>query len=424
MSALRIAMLLSVCLAASAAHAGGAAIVRIASSETPNPGGYPPGYPQGTLTNFGRPMVEGDTVSFRARVQLLPNTSTDGGLYRGSGGALTTLVDVYTPVPGGSGNFGSMWGESLGNGVVAFTAIEPPGKYLLATADGLSVQRALDMTDPVPGGSHPFNGFGITAVDGSDVVFVGWEQVTYRPVLCRQSGGGTSLIAAAGQPLPNDPGQVFQRIDSDNLQVEDGVVVFVHENTGAEDPIGIYRHDGVATTLIADLATPVPDGSGTFSAFQTTGGPILAFDGRRLVFQGVDASARVGLYQHRGGLLSRLVRSDAGLPPNVSAIREFLGFSVQGQVLVFAAAITPSAPLGKGTPGPFGLYALTPVGYEVLALSGQSLDGMSIGQLGVGPSSFDLGRLAFHAQDASDYTKAGIYRTVVDWMFGDGMESD
>lgn len=420
----RIALVLSGLVLGVAAHAGGPTIVRIASHETPNPGGYPPGSPQGTILGAGRPMVNGDDVTFHASVRLQPNVSTDGGIFRGNGGPLTVIADVFTSTPGGGGNLGGQWGISLGGERVAFTALTQTSHYVLVAWDGTSLLRIAADDDPAPGGSHPYNGFGMTAIDGDDLAFVAWEQVTYRPGLYLHSGGNTTLIAAGGMPLPEDPGQNFQRIDSGNLALEDGLIVFVHENSSDEEPIGIYRHSGGTTSRVVDLSTPVPGGTGNFTDLQIRGGSILALDRGRILFEGLDAAGKAGLYLAENGNLSRVLSTDANRPPGVAAIHSFRGFDLQGQVVVFAAEVTFDT-VGRqpqGESGPIILCALTPAGYEVIARSGDALDGFVLNDIRLSPYSFDSGRIAFQGHSQIDYNIGGVYRTTVDWIFGDGVE--
>ncbi|MCC6560775.1 MAG: hypothetical protein IT478_05415 [Xanthomonadales bacterium] len=420
----RIALVLFGLVLGCAAPAGGPTIVRIANHTTPNPGGYPPGYPQGTLSGFSRPMADGDQVTFRANVQLQPNTSTDGGIYRGDGGPLTVIADVFTSTPGGGGNLGAQWGISLGAERVAFTALTQASDYVLLAFDGASLLRIADDDDPAPSGSHPYNGFGMTAIDGDDIAFVAWEQVSYRPGLYLHSGGGTTLIAAGGMPLPEDPGHNFQRIDGDNLALEAGLIAFVHENSSAEEPIGIYRHSGGITSRVVDLSTPVPGGTGSFTDLQISGHPMLALDRGRILFEGVDGAGKPGLYLAENGTLSRVLSTDANRPPGVATIHSFRGFDLHGQVVVFAAEVSwaRSGEQPQGVSGPIVLCALTPAGYEFIARTGDALDGYVVQSLYLSPHSFDSGRVAFEAHSQADWNIGGVYRTTVDWIFGDGTE--
>lgn len=420
----RIALALSGLVLGFAAYAGGPTIVRIANHETPNPGGYPPGSPQGTILGPSLPMVNGDDVTFHATVRLQPNVSTDGGIFRGNGGPLTVIADVFTNTPGGAGNLGAQWGISLGGDRVAFTALTQTSNYVLLAWDGASLRRIADDDDPAPGGTHPYNGFGMTAIDGDDIAFVAWEQVSYRPGVYLHSAGTTSLVVAGGMPLPEDPNQNFQRIDSDNIGLEDGLIVFVHENSSEEEPIGIYRHSGGVTERVVDLSTPVPGGTGNFTDLQIRGGANLALDRGRILFEGLDGAGKAGLYLAENGQLRRVVSTDANRPPGVAAIHSFRGFDLQGQVVVFAAEVTFEAagrqPAGES--GPVVLCALTPAGYEILSRSGDTLEDFVLHEIRLSPYSFDSGRVAFEVHSQSDWNIGGVYRTTVDWIFGDSVE--
>jgi hypothetical protein len=142
----------------------------------------------------------------------------------------------------------AIWAENISLGErVAFTALTQTSHYVLVAWDGTSLLRIADDDDPAPGGSHPYNGFGMTAIDGDDLAFVAWEQVTYRPGLYLHSGGNTALVVAGGMPLPEEQGRISahrQRQPGARGRT-DGVQ---HENS--DEPIGIYRHSGGVTERV------------------------------------------------------------------------------------------------------------------------------------------------------------------------------
>ena len=142
------------------------------------------------------------------------------------------LVDSSSPIPGGTGNFTSLpGGPSFSGGTVAFFGIGVGNQQgIYAAQKGPPPIRFVDTSTPIPGGSGNFTGFS----------------------------------AEAG--LPTAPS-----LSGDN-------VVFYATGSGGQK--GIYvAANGPPPVKIADASTPIPNGSGNFTAFTRPGAapsPVMA----------------------------------------------------------------------------------------------------------------------------------------------------
>jgi hypothetical protein len=153
--------------AASPAAALPVTYTKIADSSTLRPGS--------TFDAFFAPAVDAGVVAFRA--WDTDDTGDIGdGIYMGSGGALTTVVDDETPLPGGDGTFHGSGDPSISAGNVAFVGNENDSAFGLAvysTLNGtLGVVADSSTLDPDDGGAIQPLGFS-PSIDGQNVAFTG-----------------------------------------------------------------------------------------------------------------------------------------------------------------------------------------------------------------------------------------------------------
>ena len=121
--------------------------------------------------------------------------------------------------------------------------------------DGADVSVIVDRTTPIPGGTGTFTSFWFLKAGPSGMVFVG---------------------------------------------------------KGSSGQVGIYRHDGTAVRVVADTATPIPGGSGTFQGFSTLPDPDVFFPrflvtNDTVVFFGTGAGGQDGIYADFRGDLRKIV---------------------------------------------------------------------------------------------------------------------
>ncbi len=165
--------------------------------------------------------------------------------------AFTTEADTTTLIPGGSGAFTGFFSDlspvdpSIGGGHVSFFAAGLGGQQgiysKLAPTDPCRVDA--DLNTAIPGGNGNFTGFaGGPFASGQNVSFLGLG-----------SGGQQGIYSRVFSPDPIVP----------------------------PDPI-----------RIADLTTPIPGGTGSFTSFS----PFACMDGSAAAFVGSGSSGQSGIY--------------------------------------------------------------------------------------------------------------------------------
>lgn len=169
------------------------------------------------------------------------------GIYSAKGAMVTTLVDSVTAVPGQAGNFTLLTHPQLDSGNAMFTGAGSSGQGIYTVIDG-AVDVVVDTSDAIPGGSGNFTVFNFGqkhALDGTDVAFIG---------------------------------------------------------SGSSGQAGVYTAVGGTLSVVADLNTPVPGGSGNFTAFGN-----VSMDGGSVAFEGIDGAGQRGVYTNLGGSLEKVI---------------------------------------------------------------------------------------------------------------------
>lgn len=332
--------------------AGGGPLSRFVDTSTSIPAG------NGNFTSYGGVRLAGSHVVFSA--------GNSSGIYAGpvGGGPLIRLVDRNTPVPGGTGNFGTVPSATLwyASGMtVAFNS--GSGIYTVPTTGG-SVTRVVDTNTPVPGGSGLFGTLGNVSVSGSFVGFRGSIGTTYDGVFtATTSGGSLAAVADINTPIPGGTG-LFARFQ---IQVVSGSkVAFIgFGQNDTQEGIFVGTVGGGPIARFADLTSPVPGGSGTFTTLYL--GPTqMAFSGTTIVFEALSNNDQLkGIYfgSTEGGVLQKAVAVgdflDGRIVSNVAINK---GGGIDGSMIAFRADFTD---------GTHAVYTFTPVTEpsEVLAIS-------------------------------------------------------
>jgi hypothetical protein len=171
------------------------------------------------------------------------------GLYSFAAGSLTTVVDFNMVMPGSGIPFGGFFGPAARAGNLAFGAFGSFNPFstqgLFTLIDG-SLATVVDMNTPIPGGSGNFAFFGNPSFDGSNVAFIGFDSTfTLHGIYVADSTGALGVIANTTTPAPGGTGHFVQFFDP---AIDNGVVVFV-----GIDEIGmsaIYRAVGGVLTRV------------------------------------------------------------------------------------------------------------------------------------------------------------------------------
>ena len=201
---------------------------RLADTTTAVPGGI------GTFNSFNSYEVFNGVVVFSAA-----GASDPRGLFSVpvTGGAMTKLIDLNTPVPGGTGtlSFDSGGGPyyRVNDGGVLFSASN--GVYLVP-AKGGAVTRISDGTTHTGGGAYnPSFGdesAGLAALTCYDSSVYGRSYLYTAPATGLTSdGNGNAInapfIAGVGSPIPDQTaGDIFQLGVGGDVRVSAGTIVF------------------------------------------------------------------------------------------------------------------------------------------------------------------------------------------------------
>lgn len=300
----------------------------------------------GNFTGFSMPAPAQQALLFVGTGSL----GTDG-VYVKSGEILKRVADTSTPVPSGSGNFKSFNGGIAFDvqGAIAFAATDSAGNlgvYASSFPAG-GVAMIANSSTPIPGGSGTFDNFSSPSVNAYGAAFFA-SRTGNPPVgvgLYLSRNGALSILANTQTPVPG-MGGTFSAFGAP--EISGTSVAFHAQGTTGSD--GIYLASGGSVSVVADLTTPVPGGSGTFQTFFLND-PSIDEKGNVAFLAGYESS-KFGIFARVNGSLRRIITSDDTL--NGKPLL-YLGISTnqlsQGTLAFYAVT----------GPGVFGIYTL-PVG--------------------------------------------------------------
>lgn len=308
----------------------------------------------------------------RGEVVFAGSSPSENGLYIFNSGMNEpqAIVNTTSPIPGGNGTFVGPFATPSYNrargglGWVVFNGMgsqSQQGVYLASTSLTLVLEKIADLNTSVsrtvqtPSGpitvSGKFVGLGLfpsveeVASGKKNVAFYGTVTYGSSPSL-REGIYLASDVASVDLTLKvlvdefvNVPGKSVGFRSFRSPTISNGIVTFwADDEAGGQ---GIYRYDTASgeLRLIADTATPVPNGVGTFTSFQefpVIDNGVIAFIGR--------SSSGEGIYLYVADVLIKLVATGDAAPNEHLAPRYFtLGFglghhSLSRNQLAFQAA--------------------------------------------------------------------------------------
>ncbi len=268
-------------------------LARVADLNTTIPNGT------GNFTGFAGfgNGLDGGRLAFRGT-----GASSQSGIYAYAGGSLTRIADTATAIPGGTGNFTAFTTGYVDGTNYAFIGSGSASQQGLYVSDGTTVTRIADKTSTVPGIGGTYAWSSQLGYDGGNLAF--WANITggtnpggivggYTP------GGGLVTLASTATAVPG-AGTNFTSFTSP-VDLDGTTIAFRGQYTGGA---GIFTTDlgGGAINLIADFATAVPGGSGSFTSLQNPNisGSTVAFIGG---FTGGDS----GIYFYDGAALQKII---------------------------------------------------------------------------------------------------------------------
>jgi len=367
--------------------------VKIVDTDTAIPGGT------GTFTHFPGPYqsTDGQGAAF------VGSGDSQTGVYVWKDGTLSVVADLGTAIPGGSGNFTTYGPASIDAGKVAFEGIGGFNQNGLYSNVGGGIVTAVDTGVAIPGGTGNFFGFSPPILEGTTIVFKGWDSVLNEGVYTGGvGGGGVAVVADENTAIPLGTGN-FTNFDLPFL--EDGAVAFRASGVSQK---GIYSTVGGSLSMVADTATAIPGGVGNFTDF---GVPPVSLDQGAVCFRGLGSSGQSGIYTNYGGSLRVVADENTTIPGDTILFSGFDDSAISGSRVAFR---------GSG-PGVSGIYLWTNGSIMKIIDSLDSLESKEVNSLYLRRAGLNGPMMVFYV--TFDDGSRAIYAAILAAIFADGFES-
>lgn len=228
------------------------------------------------------------------------------------------VADTSTLIPGGTGTFTSLENPAISRGNIAFIGSgtgEQQGIYrVLPSGPALPVDplKIADILTPIPGGTGTFTGFSNPINSASNIAFIGTgtggQQGIYRvlPVDPLQPNDPIK-IADLLTPIPGGTGSFSSFAPVVSIDGND--VAFMGYNDNQQS--GLYALIGEELTVIADTNTQIPGGDGNFVSLPVD--PLRILNGN-VAFIGDGSNGQEGVYLFRSGVLTGIADTFTNIP--------------------------------------------------------------------------------------------------------------
>jgi autotransporter-associated beta strand protein len=346
--------------------------------------------PMGTFTHFDTfPAISGSTVAF------LGKYGSRNGIFRGNGGALTTIAKASDPAP--MATFSEFNNPGLSGSTAAFQSSYGGGSGVF-TGNGGLVATIAKTGDAAPSGT--FSSFvpDLVAYSGSTAAFR--AGFTGGNGIFTGSGGALATIAKTGDAAPSGTFSSFS-----TPALSGGVVAFRGRYDSSKS--GVFTGSGGLLTTIAKTGDPAP--SGMFSNFESP-----AISGNTVAFIG-DYIGRSGIFRGSGGALTTIV--ETGDPAPSGTFLSINNPAISGNLVAFYGTYSGSGGSGifTGTGGP-----LTTVIKTGDPLFGSTLSGLFLSSFGAtGLDAGGSGNLAFAYSLADGRSGVAMAMPGVTMLVGD-----
>ena len=235
---------------------------------------------------------------------------------------LVKIADGDTPIPGVQNHTFDVFSAPVISGeTVAFYGrsgeFHTPNQVGIFVAENGSIRIVADAFTPIPSGSGAdFTRFAPPSLSAGKSAF--WGQNHTFPLnegIYTDEGGVLRMVADVDTPIPGGTGTFTYGFSGDSA-IDSGNVAFINFGLGS----GVYSEIGGDLALVANLSTEIPGGEGTFTppeggyAFEevTLSGSSVAFIGR--------GDGQEGIYSTVGGALRVEADANTVLPGgNVTA---------------------------------------------------------------------------------------------------------
>ncbi len=225
------------------------------------------------------------------------DSNSQSGVYTNNiGGVLSKIADTNTPIPDGTGNFGSLFGAEIDGNTVAFSGsdlnFEQEGIY--TSVEGV-LNVVVDRNTPIPGGTGNFGSFFGYSLDSNNIAFWGLDSNFEQSGIYTSIDGAINVVADTNTLIPGSSSN-FGAFSFSTPSIDGDTVAF---RGGGYDPDtfetlanGIYISQGGMLDIVADLNTFLPNSNAKFCQFD----PFISLDNNNLVFGGSGCDPVTGSY--------------------------------------------------------------------------------------------------------------------------------
>ncbi len=327
---------------------------RIVDSETPAPGGL------GTFNSFQPPVNVDGTIGFWGQSTTSEPGRFDEGIYVYRDGQVQLVANQSTPMTGAPpqvGNFVQFTPPSLGAGGGAFSGFGANNwQGIYSFDEELALSVVADRNTPDPAGPSNLAHFFLCSRNGADVAFSAFPffdpRFAWNHGIYSTAPGALSLVASYTTPIPGGTGN-FTAFEF-NVTIGDRVVAFT--GYGAGDQAGVYTNPN-GLTVVADTQTLIPGGTGTFTSFAdrpSSHGGAVAFHGAQIERQAYRV-VQEGIYTDAGGDLRVVADLHTAIPGGLGTFARF-GTSSFGSHYGAVLADGRIVFRGEGENGQRGIY--------------------------------------------------------------------
>jgi hypothetical protein len=240
----------------------------------------------------------------------------------------TRIADTHTPVPGGingqPADFEYFRGVAIDGSLLVFEGEDSGGYSGLFTSFGGAAPQAVVTSDmQIPGSSERFWLRGSFSVDGGEIAFV---TGTLTTSLFRAQGGSLLKIADTQTPIPGGSGTFTALVDTVSLDA--GTALFMDWNSP-----GLYLGNANSVERLTDAQLPPPGYPAPFVNFFE---PV--FDSGNAAFVGIKPDLSGGIYLANATQTFEVARLNDPAPGAPWQFRVFGDLSIDGSDVAFTAA--------------------------------------------------------------------------------------
>ena len=354
---------------------------------------------------------------------FLATVSGKDTMLRGSGGALTQIVQKGDAAPDLDGTIDRIFGSTVNTagqygGVVWLTGTSGGSsndRGVILGSGGALTQVARE-GQAAPDAIGNFTNFSNAVTLETGEVGFSASLTGSGTGLFRGNGGGLTQIARNGQATSD--GTIFNL--SNEVYNSSGQAAFESYLTGtsggALNDRGLFRAHSGAITRIVQEGQAAPDSNGTIGAFQQ----VRLNDSGQVSFVATLNGTSGGsldngaIYRGSGGALTQLVHKGVASPDNIGTFFTFPKVSLNnsGQVAfesgLYGAGVTPA--------NSYGIYTGDGVDLIQVVRMGESLAGSTITSVLIDPKALnDAGQIAYRANLANGSQHVRVWTPDLHW---------